>query len=145
MLDLTIVRFIFVLVLTASGYLLHPFQDGPSPWTALAGLILGVCIIFFEVRLEQVSLKRLIGAAFGSVLGIIGAFFMSLVLRWAQPEHGSSHVIPFIQVCLLLWMTYVGLIVGAKKGDLLNLAALGGLFGAEKESPRSVTRFWIPA
>jgi len=138
MLDLTIVRVIFVLVLTASGYLLHPFQDGPSPWAALAGFVLGVCIIFFEVRLEQISLKRLIGAAVGSVLGIIGAFFMAFVLQWVQPKTGdTSHMIPFIQVCLLLWMMYIGLIVGAKKGDMLNLAALGGIFGGEKVSKKS--------
>jgi uncharacterized protein YacL len=29
-------------------------------------------------------------------------------------------------------MTYCGLVVGSAKGDLLNLAALGGLFGGEK-------------
>ena len=73
-----------------------------------------------------------------TVLGIVGAFFMSLVLRWARPEGGDpSHMIPFIQVCLLLWMTYVGLIVGAKKGDMLNLAALGGIFGVEKSSKKT--------
>ena len=34
-------------------------------------------------------------------------------------------------------MTYVGLVVGAKKGDMLNLAALGGIFGGEKSSKKS--------
>jgi uncharacterized protein YacL len=34
----------------------------------------------------------------------------------------------------LALMTYCGLIVGAAKGDTLNLAALGGLFGGEKAS-----------
>src|ERR1700722_16307890 len=137
-LDLAIVRVIFVLVLTAAAYFLHPLQQAPSPWAALVGFLLGGCIIFFEVRLEQISLKRLIGAAFGSVLGIIGAFFMSLVLRWARPDGGdSAHMVPFLQICLLLWMTYVGLIVGAKKGDLLNLSALGGIFGGEKVSKKS--------
>jgi uncharacterized protein YacL len=34
-------------------------------------------------------------------------------------------------------MTYVGLIVGAKKGDMLNLAALGGIFGVEKSSKKT--------
>jgi uncharacterized protein YacL len=34
-------------------------------------------------------------------------------------------------------MTYVGLIVGATKGDMLNLAALGGLFGGEKATRQS--------
>ena len=137
MLDLTIIRIIFVLVLTASAYLLHPFQPAPSLWSALGGLVIGACIILFEVRLEAISLKRLIGAAFGSVLGILGAFFMSFVLRWAEPANTSSQLVPFLQVCLLLLMTYVGLIVGAKKGDMLNLAALGGIFGGEKGSKKS--------
>ncbi|PYT25950.1 MAG: PIN domain nuclease, partial [Acidobacteria bacterium] len=38
----------------------------------------------------------------------------------------------FLQLFLLLWMTYVGLVVGANKGDMLNLSALGGVFGGEK-------------
>src|SRR5437764_10705381 len=37
----------------------------------------------------------------------------------------------------MLLMSYVGLCVGANKGDLLNLAALGGIFGSEKQSRRS--------
>jgi uncharacterized protein YacL len=37
----------------------------------------------------------------------------------------------------MLIMAYVGLVVGAGKGDLLNLAALGGIFGGEKPSKRS--------
>ena len=129
MLDLVIVRGIFILVLSVSAYALHPFQL--PPWIAgCGGLVLGLCIIFFEVRLEQVSLKRLIGAACGSVLGIVGAFLMSLVLSKATNER-------FLHVSLLLLMSYVGLIVGAKKGDMLNLAALGGIFGGEKSSKKS--------
>jgi uncharacterized protein YacL len=128
-LDLVLVRGIFVLILTISAYTLHPFDL--SRWVAAAaGAVFGLCIILFEMRLERVSLKRLIGAACGSVLGIVGAFLMSLVLSRATPE-------PFLQVCLLLLMTYIGLIVGAKKGDMLNLAALGGIFGGEKSSKKS--------
>src|ERR1700691_3714141 len=37
----------------------------------------------------------------------------------------------------MLLMAYVGLIVGASKGDLLNLAALGGVFGGEKQGKKS--------
>src|SRR5207244_5196986 len=82
------------------------------------------------MRVKQVSLRRLIGGAAGSVAGIFGAFLMSLVIGRAAPN--GSTTIPFIQICILLWMTYVGLVVGASKGDLLNLAALGGVFGGEK-------------
>src|ERR1044071_7573304 len=38
---------------------------------------------------------------------------------------------------VMLLMSYVGLVVGANKGDLLNLAALGGIFGAEKQGRKS--------
>ena len=37
----------------------------------------------------------------------------------------------------MLLMAYVGLVVGAAKGDLLNLSALGGIFGGEKQGKRS--------
>ena len=77
------VRAIFILVLAASAYVLHPFGL-TREMAAVGGLILGGCIIFFEIRLERVSLKRLIGAAAGSVLGIFGAFLMSLVLGEAN-------------------------------------------------------------
>jgi len=35
-------------------------------------------------------------------------------------------------------MTYIGLIVGANKGDMLNLQAFGGVFGSERSSRRLV-------
>jgi uncharacterized protein YacL len=127
--DLVIVRAVFILVLAVAAFALAPFHI--SPWiSAAGGAVLGVGIIFFEIRLQRISLKRLIGAAFGSVLGMFGAFLMSLVLGRAVSE-------PFLEVLLLLLMTYVGLIVGAKKGDLLNLSALGGVFGGEKSSKKA--------
>ncbi len=126
--DLLILRVVFILLLTCAGYFIQPFGFGK--FSALAGLLLGIGIVLFEVRVKEVSLKRLIGAAVGSVLGIIGAYVMSLVLGRALPA--STDTVPFIQISLLLWMTYVGLVVGASKGDMLNLAALGGIFGGEK-------------
>ena len=99
----------------------------------LAGAALGGMILVFERRIQQVSLKRLIGAAFGSVLGILGAYLVSLVIGPALPAHAG----PFVQVVILFWMGYCGLAVGAAKGDLLNLGAFGGLFGNEKSSKHS--------
>jgi uncharacterized protein YacL len=86
------------------------------------------------MRLRQVSLKRLIGAVIGSILGIVGAYLFSLVIKSALP---ASHTQSFLELFVMLLMAYVGLIVGAGKGDLLNLAALGGIFGGEKQSKRS--------
>ncbi len=129
MLDLTIVRVIFILVISACAYYFQPFHLSPFV-AAGAGLLVGAAIILFELRVEKVSLKRLIGAACGSVLGIFGAYLMSLVLARVNVENSAT--LHFLQLFLLLWMTYVGLVVGANKGDMLNLSALGGIFGGEK-------------
>ena len=127
--DLLFIRAAFVLIVVAAAYYLQPFGLSP-PWAAGVGLAAGVGIVFFEARLKQVSLKRLIGAAIGSVLGILGAFLMTQVIERAVPAGATS--VPFLQLLVLLVMTYVGLVVGASKGEMLNLAALGGLFGGEK-------------
>ena len=132
--DLIIVRGVFIAVLAACAYFFQPFGASP-PIAAVGGLAFGLAIILFEIRVQRVSLKRLIGAGIGSVMGILGAFLMSLVIGTAAP--GGSTTIHFLQIGLLLWMTYVGLVVGASKGDLLNLAALGGVFGGEKSSKKS--------
>src|SRR5437667_5895248 len=97
---------------------------------AIGGLLVGAAIILFEMRVEKVSLKRLIGAAFGSILGIVGAFLMSLVLARINVQNAPT--LHFLQLFLLLWMTYVGLVVGADKGDMLNVPARGGVFGGER-------------
>ena len=88
------------------------------------------------MRLKQVSLKRLIGAAVGSVLGYPRRV-SHLPSCWLRSMPGSGGTVPFLQLLILLLMTYVGLVVGATKGDMLNLAALGGLFGGEKVSKHS--------
>lgn len=132
MLDITIVRIVFVLVLAACAALLPAgLEPARRALYALAGLLVGGAIIFVEIRLDRISLKRLIGAAAGSVLGILGAFLIALVLK------DAGGVPPYVSVIILLWMTYCGLLVGAKKGDMLNLAALGGIFGVEKGSKKA--------
>ena len=56
---------------------------------AAVGAAVGVGVVVFEFRIRQVSLKKLIGAAFGSVLGILGAYLISLVLDHAVPNNDN--------------------------------------------------------
>ncbi|MFQ5927392.1 MAG: PIN/TRAM domain-containing protein, partial [Terriglobia bacterium] len=132
-LDLTLFRGVLLIIATLASYYIRPFHL-PAFYSALLGASFGLAIVFFEMRLRRASLKRLIGAAIGSILGILGAYLMSLVLAQTNIEPRS---LSFLQIALLMFMTYVGLAVGANKGDLLNLAALGGLFGAERLPRRS--------
>jgi uncharacterized protein YacL len=129
-----IIRTSFIILLAYTGYFLTPFKDAAGRTVQLAGaaagLALGLIIVLFELRAKQISLKRLIGGAAGSILGILGAFLMAGVLGTALTKDNPA--LPFMQVGLLLWMTYIGLVLGASKGEMLNLSALGGLFRGDK-------------
>ena len=131
--DLILIRVFFVVFVSVTCFRLHPF-GASDKINAAIGALLGVAIVFFEWRLRRISLKRLIGAAIGSILGIVGAYLFALVIHNSLAE---GPLRSFLQLIVMLLMAYVGLIVGANKGDLLNLAALGGIFGGEKQLKKS--------
>src|ERR1700721_2564440 len=131
--DLIVLRFLFVGLFAGVCYVLRPFAL--LGWvSAAAGAGAATAVILIEMRVRALSLRRLIGAVAGSVLGIFGAALFCLVLRSAPLNGGTSAV---LQIFVLLLMTYVGLLVGASKGDLLNPAALGTIFSGEKPTRRS--------
>ena len=133
LMDIVVVRGIFALVLTLTAYYIQPFGL-TGIYTVLVGLGSAMGIIYFEHRLKRATLKRLIGAAFGSIMGIIGAVLISDMLTDTVFETNS---LSFIKLFILFLMTYVGLVVGANKGDLLNLSALGGVFGGERPAKKA--------
>jgi uncharacterized protein YacL len=132
MLDIIVVRILFIVLIAIIAFFVRPF-DMPSKVAGGMGTLLGLAIIFFEIRLRRATLKRLIGAAVGSLMGILGSYFIStLISHTLLPDRTKS----FVELSVLLLMGYVGLAVGAAKGDLLNLSALGGLIGGERPSKR---------
>src|SRR5271168_5131935 len=131
--DLILLRVLFVSLVSVICYFLQPFGVS-GPIAAGCGFIASGAVIVFELRVRALTLRRLIGAVAGSVLGIFGAALFCLVLRSA-PLTGSTSAA--LQIFVLLLMTYVGLLVGASKGDLLNPAALGTVFSGDKPSRRS--------
>ena len=131
--DIILIRVLFIVFVAITCSLIRPFNL-PSQLDAGVGVLFGFAIVFFEWRLHKVSLKRLIGAAIGSVLGIFGAYLFAVVIRSSLSPGPTQS---FLMLMVMLLMAYVGLIVGANKGDLLNLAALGGIFGGEKQSKKS--------
>ncbi len=131
--DLILLRVLFVGLIAIVCYFLQPFGVS-GPLAAGLGAVASGAVIIFEFRVRALNLRRLIGAVVGSVLGIFGASLFCVVLRSALPNGSTSAA---IQVFVLLLMTYVGLLVGTSKGDLLNPAALGTVFSGEKVSKKS--------
>ncbi|HRH41012.1 MAG TPA: TRAM domain-containing protein [Pyrinomonadaceae bacterium] len=135
--DTLIIRIAFALLLGIVGYLLNPLaktpflngSDGLRPiLSALLGIIFAIAIIFFEIRVRQSTLKTLIGAAIGSILGIIGAYLIGTLISSQHSDAVAEEMKTFLTVSLVFFMGYIGLMVGAAKGDYIDLASLGGVF-----------------
>lgn len=133
LIDIVVVRTIFAITLTLVAFYSRPFGFTGIA-TVLVGLGSALGIIYFEHRLKRATLKRLIGAAAGSIMGIVGAWLITDLLTETVFDTGS---LSFIKLFLLFLMTYIGLVVGANKGDLLNLSALGGIFGGERPAKKA--------
>ena len=138
-LDVLIIRIGFAILLALMGYLLNPLaQTAHLPETlgrgsrqfisAGLGIVIAACIIGFEMRARRASLKTLIGAAFGSILGIVGAYLIGMLISTQETAAVNPEMKTFVTVALAFFMAYIGLMVGAAKGEFLDLSALGGFF-----------------
>jgi uncharacterized protein YacL len=136
-LDILIIRISFVLLLALMGYLLNPLAqtthiDGSRETrqilSAVIGIVIAVFVIGFEMRARKASLKTLIGAAIGSILGIIGAYLIGMLISSQETTAVYAEMKTFLTVALAFFMGYIGLMVGAAKGEYIDLSVLGGIF-----------------
>ena len=143
-----LIRAVFIGILIGAGYLLDPIGHATPGRTHLLGipthcvsaalaLVIAGVIILFEIRIQQASLKTLIGAGIGSMMGIVGGVLIGFLISYqeAGAVHPATKV--FLTLALAFIMAYIGLMVGAAKGDYLDLSALGGIF-SDKATRRDV-------
>lgn len=137
-LDILIIRISFVLLLALMGFLLNPLAESSHLQgfgfterrilSAILGIIISGCIIGFEMRARQATIKTLIGAAIGSILGIIGAYLIGMLISSQETKAVPAEMKTFLTVALAFFMGYIGLMVGAAKGEYIDLSVLGGIF-----------------
>lgn len=122
--DLWIIRALLFVAILVVGYFIRPF-GADIPRNLLCSGALGIIIILAEMRIRRLPLKTLLGAAVGSVLGIIGASLISIVIgrmNFVNPQTET-----FLQILVLVVMAYVGLVAGANKGGYLDTEKLEGV------------------
>jgi uncharacterized protein YacL len=134
--DVIVLRLVFAAFLVSAGYVLHPLP-GNRLYSTVAAAIIAVSIVLFEIRIRRASLKTLIGAAFGSILGIVGAYLIGSLIASQESTAVPPETRAFLTLALIVFMAYIGLMVGAAKGDYLDLSALGGIF-SDKASRRDL-------
>src|ERR687890_256857 len=143
-----LIRLVFIGILIGAGYLLDPIGHALPGRTHLLGipvhcvsavlaLLIAAVIILFEMRIQQASLKTLIGAGIGSMMGIVGGVLIGFLISYQESGAVQPSTKVFLTLALAFIMAYVGLMVGAAKGDYLDLSALGGIF-SDKATRRDV-------
>ncbi len=143
--DLIIIRIGFIILLGLMGYLINPLHHAQrlvdldsetKRFISVAiGFIIAALIIAFEMRVRKASLKTLIGAAIGSILGIVGAYLIGMLISSQETEAVPAEMKTFLTLCMAFFMGYIGLMVGAAKGEYIDLSVLGGIF-SDKNAPR---------
>jgi uncharacterized protein YacL len=119
-----LVRVLFVLAVTYAAILTHPF--GLRFETNLgAGVVLGLLMIAVETRMRSAEVTDLLGALIGGAIGLGLAKTIGAALFWAD---ATDNRIVFLHSFILLVFPYLGIVMGARKGEWLEPARLAALF-----------------
>jgi len=119
-----LVRVLFVLAVTYAAILTRPFSPDTG-LNALVGAALGVLIIWIETRLRSAEVTDLLGALIGGAIGLGLAKTIGAALFWA--DTGDRRIV-FLHSFILLVFPYLGIVMGARKGEWLEPARLAALF-----------------
>ena len=117
-------RILFVAAVGYSAFQLQPLNGGFLP-NAAFGLVLGFLVVVFEIRLKNISITHMIGALLGGAIGLGAAKTIGAALYWANLSDGR---VVFLHSVILLALPYLGLVIGARKGDWLKPENLIGMF-----------------
>jgi len=89
------------------------------------GASLGVLIVFIESRLRSAEVTDLLGALIGGAIGLGLSKTIGAALFWADT---SDNRIVFLHSFILLVFPYLGLVMGARKGEWLAPQRIVNLF-----------------
>ena len=119
-----LVRAVFVLAVTYAAALTRPFST-VLPVDLALGAALGIVMVAIETRLRTAEVTDLLGALIGGAIGLGLAKTIGAALFWAD---NSDPRIVFLHSFILLVFPYLGLVMGARKGEWLQPSRLVSLF-----------------
>ena len=90
-----------------------------------AGAALGGLIVLIETRLRAVEVTDLLGALIGGAIGLGLSKTIGAALFWANT---SDRRVVFLHSFILLVFPYLGIVMGARKGEWLQPQRLVSLF-----------------
>jgi uncharacterized protein YacL len=122
----TLARVLFVAAVAYAAAILQPVPVSVLANIGLA-LTLSALVVFFEARLRETAITRVLGALIGCAIGLAIAHTIVTALFWA--DNGDRRV-EFLHSFALIVLPYLGLVLGGKHGEWLEPARLVSLFRA---------------
>jgi uncharacterized protein YacL len=119
-------RVLFLAAVTGAAMFLQPLS-APLILNAGFGLLLGVLVIGFEWRVRDLEVTHMLGALLGGALGLALARMLVSALFWTNT---ADPRIAFLHALLVLVLTYLGVLIGGRKGEWLEPSRLVTLFRA---------------
>ncbi len=120
----TVTRVCFVAAVAWAAYLTRAFHPLPIVDVGV-GAVLGSVIVFIETRLRSAAVTDLLGALIGGAIGLGLSKTIGAALFWADT---SDSRIVFLHSVILLVFPYLGIVMGARKGEWLEPQRLVNLF-----------------
>jgi uncharacterized protein YacL len=119
-----LVRGIFVAVVVYTATLIHPI-DGTVYVNAGLGLAVALGIVLAEARLRDAAVTSMLGGLIGFSVGLLIAKAIGEALFWANSANAK---VQFLHSLILVVLPYLGLVLGARKGEWLEPAKFASLF-----------------
>ncbi len=123
------------LFIAAVGYVAALVGPIPGGWSAnlVFGLVLAGLVILVETRLHAAALPQLLGALIGGAAGLGIAKTIDTAMLWAN---ATDPRIAFVRGFALLVLPYIGMMIGSRKGELLEPARLVAMFRSTSRDRR---------
>ena len=119
-----VTRALFVAAVAWAAALTRAFHPG-LPINLGVGVALGILIVYIETRLRSTEVTDLLGALIGGAIGLGLSKTIGAALFWAN---ASDRRVVFLHSFILLVFPYLGIVMGARKGEWLKPQRLVGLF-----------------
>jgi uncharacterized protein YacL len=119
-----LVRSLFVGAVMYATAMIHPIEGGMVVNAGL-GLALALAIVLAETRLRDAAVTSLLGGLLGFGVGLWIARAISSGLFWADT---GKPLVKFMHTLIIIVLPYLGLVMGARKGEWLEPAKFVSLF-----------------
>ena len=118
-----------LLFVSAVGYVAALLGPVPGGWAPNVGFGVAVAslVVVLESRLHSAGLPQLVGALLGGAAGLGIAKTIETALFWTDTTDAR---ISFLRGVVLLVLPYVGMMIGGRKGELLEPARIIAMFRA---------------